>query len=73
GSIGSFHFFVSLAMTKAAGINEELALAFATVMHLFSFIIIPCITAFICGLIQTNNTPKAPVTEKPLESVVPKA
>lgn len=70
GSIGSFHFFVSQSMILAAGVNEDLALAFATVMHLVTFLIVPCVTALICALIQANQTPRSPAP--PPETIVPK-
>ena len=70
GSIGSFHFFVSQAMILAAGINADQALAFATVMHLISFVVVACVCALICGIIQTSSTPKTPAP--PTESPVPK-
>jgi hypothetical protein len=63
GAIGGFHFFVSQAMVFAAGINEELALAFATVMHLFAFVIVPCITALICLALQSHNQPRMPAPD----------
>lgn len=70
GGIGSFHYFVSQSMILTSGINNDLALAFATVMHLMTFLIVPCITALICGLIQANQAPRSPAP--PPETVVPK-
>ncbi len=64
GSIGSFHFFVKEALMLAAGTNEELALAFATVMHLVSFVGAICIPALICWIAQSNSL-KSVRSEKP--------
>lgn len=68
GSIGSFHFFVSQAMILAAGVDESLALAVATVMHLISFIIVACVCALICGMIQASR-PALPPAPPPTPSV----
>jgi glycosyltransferase 2 family protein len=70
GSIGGFHWFMSQSMILTAGTDKDLALAFATVMHLMTFLIVPCITALICVLIQANQTPRSPAP--PPEAVVPK-
>jgi uncharacterized protein (TIRG00374 family) len=72
GSIGSFHFFASKALIWSAGVDESLALAFATVMHLVSFIIVACVCALICGIVQANR-PALPPAPPPPEPAVPKA
>ena len=71
GSIGAFHFFTSRAMMWAAGTDESLALAFATVMHLVSFIIVACVCALICGMVQAGRPALPPAP--PPEPTVPKA
>lgn len=48
GSVGSFHFLVSQALILTVGLNKELALAFATVGHLVSFISVSVIPALFC-------------------------
>jgi uncharacterized protein (TIRG00374 family) len=60
GGIGGFHWFMSQSMILTAGVDKNLALAFATVMHLITFLIVPCITALICTLVQANQTPRSP-------------
>lgn len=53
GSVGSYHFILSQALAITASIDKDLALAVASVGHLFSFIVVPCITAPICVGLQS--------------------
>lgn len=53
GNVGSFHFLVSQGLVIVAGVNRELALAFATVLHILCFVIVTCIPAAICVAIQS--------------------
>lgn len=55
GSVGSYHFLTSQALVLTSGINKEQALAFASVLHLFCFILVTCIPAFICVMIQSGK------------------
>ncbi len=56
GSVGGFHLFVSQGLILTAGVDKDLALAFATVLHIFCFFIAVCIPALICFLIQSSRT-----------------
>lgn len=58
GSVGSFHFLVSQGLIMTAGVNKDLALAFATILHLLSFVVCTCIPAAICIPIQTRTLNK---------------
>lgn len=58
GSVGSTHFLVSQALIVTCGINKDLALSYATVVHLFCFVIIICIPAAICLLVRVLNESK---------------
>lgn len=58
GSVGSFHFLVSQGLIMTAGVNDDLALAFATVLHILSFVVTTCIPAAICIPIQTRMLSK---------------
>jgi uncharacterized protein (TIRG00374 family) len=55
GSLGSVHYMVSQASILTCGLNKELALAFATVGHFVSFILVPLISAFFCLIVQSRN------------------
>lgn len=59
GSVGSYHFLVSQGLQKIAGINADQALAFATVLHIFCFVIITCVPAAICFAIQNAGARKS--------------
>lgn len=53
GSVGSYHFLVSQGLQKLAGINADQSLAFATVLHIFCFILAICIPAALCFVWQS--------------------
>lgn len=59
GSVGGYHLFLSQALMKTSGINQELALAVATVQHFICFVLVPCIPAVICFGIQSMAKKKA--------------
>ncbi len=48
GCVGGFHLLVSQSLVLIFNINENLALAFATVLHAFAFVITICLTASLC-------------------------
>ncbi len=48
GCVGGFHLLVSQSLILIFNTDPNLALAFATVLHAFAFVITICITAFIC-------------------------
>jgi uncharacterized protein (TIRG00374 family) len=50
GSIGSIHYLVKMATVATAQIPAEQALAFATVLHLFTFIVFPSLIAAVVFL-----------------------
>jgi glycosyltransferase 2 family protein len=58
GSVGSYHLFMSKALVLLCGVNQDLALAFASVSHLFSFIITNCVTAAFCILVSGFSKPR---------------
>lgn len=48
GSVGSYHFLVSQALVITCGINKDQALAFVSLLHLFTFMLVPPLVAFAC-------------------------
>jgi glycosyltransferase 2 family protein len=50
GSIGSIHYLVKMATVATAQISSEHALAFATTLHLFTFILFPSLIAAVVFL-----------------------
>jgi glycosyltransferase 2 family protein len=50
GSIGSIHYLVKMAAVATAQISAEQALAFATTLHLFTFILFPSLIAAVVFL-----------------------
>ena len=58
GSVGSYHYFVSQGLILSAGVNKDQALAYATVLHIVSFVVAICIPAFVCFIIQSNQSKK---------------
>lgn len=52
GSVGSYHYLASITLQKLAGLNSEHALAFATTMHLCTFILSCALPAAVCALLQ---------------------
>lgn len=61
GAAGGFHLLVQQGLMMTADVNKEQALAYATVLHLMNYIVVTCITAAICVLIQSFK--KAPKTD----------
>jgi glycosyltransferase 2 family protein len=64
GSVGSYHYFVSQGLILSAGVNKDEALAYATVLHIMAFVVAICIPAFICVVIQSNQTKKSAAAVK---------
>jgi len=58
GSVGGYHFFTSQALQKVAGVNQPESLAFAAVTHLLSFVVVTCVPAALCFLIQSFRAGK---------------
>lgn len=58
GSVGGYHYFTSQALQKVAGVNATESLAYAAVSHLLSFVIVTCVPAAICFIIQSFRTGK---------------
>lgn len=52
GSVGSYHFLISQGLVKLCGMNATQALAFATVLHFFCFVVITCLPAAFCFVVQ---------------------
>jgi uncharacterized protein (TIRG00374 family) len=59
GSVGTYHLAVKTGLMAVAGINENLSLAYVSVLHLISFILVPCVTAAVCLAIQSAKTRSA--------------
>ena len=62
GCVGGFHLLVSKCLVLTFGVDQDLALAFATVLHAFAFVITICLAAFVCFIWQEfkgNNSDKA--------------
>lgn len=55
GSVGSFHFLVSQGLMMVAGIDKDLSLAYATVLHIVCFVIVTCVPAAVCVAIQSRG------------------
>ncbi len=53
GSVGSYHFLISQALVLVSQIDRDQALAFASVLHAFSFILLTTIPAAICLALQS--------------------
>jgi len=64
GGVGSFHFLVSQAMQFTCGLDQNTALAYATVLHFMCFIVAVCVPALICWLIQQFVLKKKPGSAK---------
>lgn len=47
GSVGSYHFLVSQALVMLCGVDRDQALAFVSLLHLFTIMLIPPVTAFV--------------------------
>lgn len=58
GCVGSYHALTSLSLQKVAGVNPAQSLAFATVTHLLTFVILACVPAAICFIIQSAQRSK---------------
>lgn len=56
GNVGSFHFLVSQGLTIVSGVNRDLALAFASLLHAMSFVVVTSITAAICFVVQSYTS-----------------
>lgn len=52
GTAGTFHVLVKEALVKTADLDPNLALAYATVLHLMCFVIVTCVPAAICVLLN---------------------
>jgi glycosyltransferase 2 family protein len=60
GSIGSIHYLVKMATVATTHIPAEQALAFATVLHLFTFIVFPSLIAAVVFLYKWLIQPTDP-------------
>jgi uncharacterized protein (TIRG00374 family) len=61
GCIGSMHFLVSQGLVMVSGVDRELALAFATVLHMLSFVVVNCLGAAVCVGIQSSRSNNRPL------------
>ena len=64
GSVGTYHYAVSQAMTLIGGIDPATALAFATVVHALSFVLLTAIAGAICIAVQSITLKKNEVRSK---------
>ncbi len=62
GGFGSYHYAVSESLQKIGHINAAQATAFATVIHAVTFVLVVCVVAAVCFLVQQganrSNAPK---------------
>lgn len=58
GSVGGYHYLTSQSFQKVAGVGEAQAGAFAIVSHLLTFIILACVPAAICAIVQSLRQSK---------------
>jgi len=63
GSIGSVHLMVSQSLMLIAGINKDMALSFATILHALSFVLVPCIAAIFCFVVNMAGNTKRQVNK----------
>lgn len=56
GSMGSYHALTSQSLQKIAGVNEAQSLAYAALTHLLCFVVITCIPAAICFMLQSKSS-----------------
>jgi uncharacterized protein (TIRG00374 family) len=59
GSVGGYHYLLSQGLMKTSGLNQELALAVATVQHFVCFILVACIPAAFCMAVQSMKKGKS--------------
>lgn len=52
GSLGTYHYAVTQAMQQISQVNPARAAAFATVIHAVTFVIVICVVAAICFIVQ---------------------
>jgi uncharacterized protein (TIRG00374 family) len=52
GSLGTFHYATTQALEKVSHIGAAQGMAFATVFHAVSFVLVVCIVAAICFVVQ---------------------
>jgi hypothetical protein len=62
GSMGSYHYAVKTPLVNIYHVNPDQALAYVTVLHLISFILVPSVTAAVCFGIQSMKSSKNPAT-----------
>lgn len=55
GNVGSYHLLTSQALVKIAGTSDSLALAYAAMSHLLSFVVVTCVPAAVCFVIQSSR------------------
>lgn len=53
GAAGGFHLLVQQGLMINGQVNKEQALAYATVLHIMNYIIVSCVTAAVCVLVQS--------------------
>ncbi|MBX9687412.1 MAG: flippase-like domain-containing protein [Candidatus Obscuribacterales bacterium] len=58
GCVGSYHALTSQALQKIAGVSEAASLAYALISHLLCFIVIVCIPAAFCFIVQSAKSEK---------------
>jgi uncharacterized protein (TIRG00374 family) len=52
GCVGTFHIACKQALNMVAGVDPTEALAFATLVHAVSFVVVPVVAAAVCFLVQ---------------------
>jgi len=59
GSVGSYHFLVSQALVIICGVNRDQALAFVSLLHLYTFMLVPPVVAFALVTMSSLRNKKA--------------
>jgi len=60
GSVGTYHLAVSRSLQQVSQIDPARATAFATVFHAVTFVLVVCVVAAVCFLIQQATTKDRP-------------
>lgn len=62
GSLGTYHYAITQAMQKISNVGAAQAAAFAAVFHAVTFVLIVCLVAALCFILQqnSNNSSKGP-------------
>jgi uncharacterized membrane protein YbhN (UPF0104 family) len=57
GSAGGYHLLVQQGLMLTSGLDKEQSLAFATVLHVVAFIVVTCLPAAFCVIVEALRSP----------------